>query len=473
MWTQRDQIQAYQFLRRRLVSALVTADADHPTSPSRRLILGTIIGVAGAVLIAAAFGVVGLLNPSGSANWQQGGQVILEQETGARYVLGQDGLLHPVLNYASARLLAGGSGDQTVTVSAKTLGSASRGAMLGISGAPDSLPAARSLSDSVFASCSRTPPDLPAAAAPVSTVVLGSAVPGGHALASGQALLVSPPGGTEFLITDGHRFRLTDRASVAALGYEGMTAAPVSDSWLGTVPAGRDLGLIAVPDAGAPGPRIGNTQTLVGQVLGDGTFYLARSDGVAPISETEARLVLGDSANAGAYPSGRPAVVQMSFAALDAAPRSATAGTASYPRALPTVTASGSGLVLCAVGDGTDNATITTSNLLPLPQGAKVMQVGQRTDSRVAGEVYVPPGTGTLVRERVGAGTTTRTTYLVTDAGMKYPVPSAEAISSLGYGGVTPGQVAGTLLALLPTGPSLDPVAARQVVQPGQQGGAR
>jgi type VII secretion protein EccB len=476
VWTQRDQIQAYQFLRRRLVSALVTADANHPTSPSRRLILGTILGVAGAVLITAAFGVIGLLNPSGSADWRQGGQVILEQETGARYVFGQDGLLHPVLNYASARLLAGGAGDQTVTVSSKTLSGASRGAMLGIPGAPDSLPAAGSLTDSVFASCSRTPPDLPANAAPLSTVVLASAVPGGHPLALGQALLVAPPGGADFLITGGHRFRLTDRAAVAALGYEGLATVRVSDSWLSTVPAGRDLGLVDVPDAGAPGPTVGGTRTTVGQVLGDGTFYVVRGDGVQPVSETEARLVLGDAANAPAYPNGRPAVVRMSFAALDGAPRSRSAGPAStsptdYPHALPTIVSPGGNAVLCAVGDGIDQAAVIVSGALPLPRGAQVMQVDQRTDDRVADQVYVPPGTGTLVRERVGDGVGTATTYLITDAGMKYPVPHADAVAALGYGGVTPRQVAGTLLALLPTGPSLDPVAARQVVRSG--GGAR
>ena len=32
MWTERDQIQAYQFLRRRLVSALTVADANHPVA---------------------------------------------------------------------------------------------------------------------------------------------------------------------------------------------------------------------------------------------------------------------------------------------------------------------------------------------------------------------------------------------------------------------------------------------------------
>jgi type VII secretion protein EccB len=474
VWTQRDQIQAYQFLRRRLISALVTADANHPISPSRRLVLGTILGVAAAVLTAAAFGVIGLLDPSGAADWQQGGQVIVEQETGARYVLGQDGLLHPVVNYASARLLAGGNADQTVTVSSSSLGSASRGAMLGIPGAPDSLPASGSLSDNTFASCTRTPPDLPAAAEPVSTVILGDVAPTGRPLPAGQALFVTPPSGGEFLVTSGHRFRLTSQAAIAALGYEDVPATPVSDSWLDTVPAGRDLALLAVSDAGAPGPTIGGTPTQVGQVLGDGSYYLVQADGVAPIGATEARLVLGDSADVAAYPNGRPSVVQLSVAALAAAPRSpvaAQSGTADYPRALPTVATVSPNAVLCAVGDGTDDAEIIAAGGLPLPQGAKVMRVGQRTDDRVADEVYVPPGSGTLVRERVGTGGGTGAMYLITDAGTKYPVPSQDAAAALGYAGVTPKQVAGTLLALLPTGPSLDPVAARQVVVSG--GGGR
>lgn len=476
VWTQRDQIQAYQFLRRRLVSALVTADANHPTSPSRRLVLGTIIGVAGTVLIAAAFGVIGLLNPSGSADWRQGGQVILEQETGARYVLGQDGLLHPVLNYTSARLLAGGNGDRTVTVSSTTLRSASRGAMLGIPGAPDSLPAAGSLTDSVFASCSRTQQDLPANAPALSTVILGATAPEGRPLGPGRALLVAPPGGAEFVVTAGHRFRLVDRAATAALGYESVAPVPVSTTWLDTVPAGRDLGLVAVPAAGAPGPVIGGTRTLVGQVLSGGGFYLVRPDGVEPVSETEARLALGDPANAGAYPDGRPAVVQVSFAALDAAARSATGSTladagADYPHTVPAVADPGTDTVLCAVGDGTDSASIITADALPLPAGAKAMRVDARTDGRVADEVYVPPGSGALVRERLGAGGPAGTTYLITDAGMKYPVPDSTAVAALGYGGATARQVSGTLLALLPTGPSLDPVAARQVVQ--TDGGAR
>jgi type VII secretion protein EccB len=481
VWTQRDQIQAYQFLRRRLVSALVTADANHPSSPSRRLVLGTVVGVAAAVLTAAVFGVIGLLDPTGAADWQQGGQVIVEKETGARYVLGQDGLLHPVLNYASARLLAGGNANTTVTVSASQLSSASRGAMLGIPGAPDSLPASASLADTGFATCTRTPPDLPAATEPTSTVVVGASGDAGAPLAPGHGLLVSLPSGGLYLVTAGHRFRLVDQAAAAALGYEGDPTVPVSDNWLDTVPAGRDLGLIAVPDSGADGPSVGGRSTRVGQVLGDGEFYLVHADGLAPISRTEADLVLDDAANAAAYPDEQPTVVRVPVSAVDGAPRSASAGVgandastdgaAGYPRTPPVVTATDPNVVLCAFGDGQDNAEITVRRALPLPPGGKVMPVGARTDDRVANEVYVPPGSGALVREQVGDGDGIGTMYLVTDAGQKYPVPTTDALAALGYAGTSPHQVSGTLLALLPTGPTLDPTAARESVV--STGGAR
>src|SRR6266540_2016753 len=117
MWTQRDQLSAYQFLRRRSVSALQTGDANHPVSPSRRVVLTGALGAAAALLIAAGFGVYGALRPGASDSWREPGRVVIEKETGASYVLGSDGLLHPVSNYASARLLAGGDGTATATVS--------------------------------------------------------------------------------------------------------------------------------------------------------------------------------------------------------------------------------------------------------------------------------------------------------------------------------------------------------------------
>jgi hypothetical protein len=58
------------------------------------------------------------------------------------------------------------------------------------------------------------------------------------------------------------------------------------------------------------------------------------------------------------------------------------------------------------------------------------------------------------------------TRYLVTDLGTKFPVPSDEVASALGYGGMRPLPVPTTLLSLLPTGPVLDPARARTEWRP-------
>ena len=138
MWTERDQIQAYQFLRRRLVSALVTSDPNHPTSPHRRLVMGTVLGTVATMLTAAGFGISGMMAPSPPPDWQHTGLVILDSDGGGRYVLDNTGVLHPVTNLASARLLA--NGVKTVSVTTKLLGGTPRGATLGIANAPDMLP---------------------------------------------------------------------------------------------------------------------------------------------------------------------------------------------------------------------------------------------------------------------------------------------------------------------------------------------
>jgi type VII secretion protein EccB len=468
VWTQRDQIQAYQFLRRRLVSALIAADANHPTSPSRRLILGTILGVAAAVLTAAVFGVLGLVSPNSSANWKQGGQVIVEQDTGARYILGKDGRLYPVLNYASARLLAAGNGTATATVSADALASVSRGPMLGIPGAPDSLPAGTAMADRLFTACSRTSPNQPAGAEPTSTLILGSSNDVGQQLGTGEGLLVSTDDGQVFLVADGFRFRVPNSGTLAALHYDTISQLPVARNWLGAVPTGPDLGLVDVADSGSPGPNVGGHTTLVGEVLTDGEYYVVRADGLEPVSQTEAYLITGDQRNAAAYPNNQPTPIPTSVAAISATPRSRQTGTTGLPAQLPRIAALGANPALCATGDGTTSSVLTVGADLPLPSGAKPISTAGA--GQQANQVYVPPSSGVLVREQTGLTTDTGATFLVTDTGRKYPVPTAAAIASLGYGSLTPTNVAEPLLALLPTGPALDPNKAGIPVNEGGTG---
>jgi type VII secretion protein EccB len=301
MWTQRDQIQAYQFLRRRLVSAVVAADANHPVSPSRRLVLGTVLGVAATLVITACFGIVGILKPNAGGDWSKPGQVLIEKETGTRYVLAADGALHSVLNFASARLLAGGDGNKTTTVSAKRLASVSRGAPLGIPGAPDSLPSAGRLVAGPATVCSRLAPDQPAAARP-ETIFRWGAPSAGRELAATQGLLVTD-GSDLHVIASGYRFRVSGNGPAAGLRLEGRPVTRVSPAWLSAVPTGVDLSLLKISGAGTGGLPLGGRTVPVGTVVqtaaagGPGDFYLVLAAGIAPISPVQAALVTANPAN--------------------------------------------------------------------------------------------------------------------------------------------------------------------------------
>ena len=70
-----------------------------------------------AILAVAAAGVYGLVRPGGDTSWRSGQSLILEKDTGTRYVY-THGVLHPVLNYASARLILGQATLSIVSVSA-------------------------------------------------------------------------------------------------------------------------------------------------------------------------------------------------------------------------------------------------------------------------------------------------------------------------------------------------------------------
>jgi type VII secretion protein EccB len=454
VWTQRDQIQAYQFLRRRLVSALVWADANHPVSPSKRLVLGTALGLAAALLVAAVFGIVGLLTPSRAEEWRQGGQVIVEKETGARLILGEDGALHPVLTYASARLLAGGDGTKTVTVPAKTLRDVPRGAAVGIPGSPDSLPQNDRLLPGPWTRCTWLPPDRPSGDDPVSTVLLGQS-PSGQEVVAGQGILVDLRSGERFLITGGQRHRLIDDAAVVALGYAAAEPVTVAPVWLNTVPAGRDFRVIEVPGSGAAGPAVGGASTRIGQVLESeaGEFYLVRTDGLAVITETEAALVLGGPSGL-AYPDGNPRPVPVS--GIAAAPRS-PARADGYPKQLPKPVAVSRTSTLCTTGD-----RLAVSTALPLRGDVRPHLVPPAAGT--AAEVYVPGGAGAIVAEEPAPGASSGTTYLITDTGVKYPVAGEDAVKALGYGRANRQGVPAPVLALFPTGPALDPGQARRVV---------
>ena len=109
-------------------------------APFRRSNLGVIVGTALAVLLSGGAVVYGLISPAASSAWRNPGAVIVEKETGTRYLyLG--GELRPTANYASA-LLAAGQKPSVQYVGRDTLHGIAVGATIGIPGAPEELPSA-------------------------------------------------------------------------------------------------------------------------------------------------------------------------------------------------------------------------------------------------------------------------------------------------------------------------------------------
>lgn len=75
---------------------------------------------------------------------------------------------------------------------------------------------------------------------------------------------------------------------------------------------------------------------------------------------------------------------------------------------------------------------------------------------RNASLVRVAPDGGALVRPQAAPGVSGNSLFLVTDAGVKFPVPSASTLLALGYRAGRAAGMPAALLGLLPTGPALD-----------------
>ncbi|MFD3654583.1 type VII secretion protein EccB [Streptomyces sp. NPDC058620] len=492
MQSKRDQVQAHSFMMGRLSSGLLTADPDAPESPLGRTTRGVVFGVLVTVLIGAGATVFGLLRPGGNDGWRDGEHLVVNRDTGARYLwTGTDGVLHPVRNYASARLI-GGSDLATVDVATASLRDVPVGAPAGIPGAPDTVPGPGQLDDGPWHMCV-TGPD--GALPSTSGVVAGTRAdkPGATTLVAGAPLdsrgvggdrgvLVRGPDETEYLVWRGSRLPL-DRASDArnALGYGAEQPMPVSAAFLDALAPGPALKPPAVPGRGAKGPVLGGEAGRIGQLFkvsvpgGGSTYHLLQKGGLVPLTELGAALVLGDPATQkDAYQGASPEVRAVGVDALRAhrAKDSSPAGSAELPDTPPVPQSAPRGTALCAQVDGDNGGTRIKSVLVPLSRLAPaVVSEGTaqpltpacvRTDVTV-----VRPGRGALVRALHASGAAhAGTTYLIAENGVKYRVSAKDSLAALGYGAGDIGSVPAPLLSALPTGADLDPAAASGAAEP-------
>jgi type VII secretion protein EccB len=469
--SKRDQLQAYQFMVQRATSALVTRETDPEQPPFRRPVSAAFAGVALAILALAGFGVYGLVVPGGNNAWRKDNTVIVEKETGTRYVY-LDGRLHPVTNYASALLLIG-ENSTTERVSRDSLVDVPRGPRLGIPDAPDSLPGTDRLLTGSWSLCSTPASDVAGSRIDESVLLAGMPPAGGTALGDSALLVELVPTGERYLIWRGYRHRIEDYGAVGTgLALTAEPWARVGQAWLDMLPDGAPIGPIPVPELGAestaipgaPGIRVG-TLLVVETASGGGTqYYLAERTALRPITALQYDIQRAHEPvlAAGREPSAIPLSPALAARAVRLDPAVVTADAA--PPARPAIaTVRDREATVCATFDPATTAPRLTVN--PALPPADPMSATARRTARgmpLADRVAIPPGWAALVEAMPSADAPAGTLTVVTDMGRRYPVANPEVLKMLGYGGARPIRLPGSLLARLPEGPGLDPLAAQR-----------
>ncbi|WNI21445.1 type VII secretion protein EccB [Streptomyces sp. ITFR-16] len=465
MRSKRDQVQAHTFMMGRLTSGMLLADPDAPESPLGRTTRGALIGIIVGILIAAGAFVYGLLRPGGNDSWRGGDSLIVNKDTGARYLY-SDGRLRPVRNYASA-LLIGGAGLKTTTVGTNSLKGTPVGAPVGIAGAPDGVPDPGDLERSAWEVCST-------GGGEETTLVPGAPVEN-LPIGAGSALVVQGPDNRTYLMWQGSRLELDEKSGAAeSLGYGAVAPRPVSAAFLDTLVSGPKLATPKVTGRGAKGPVLAGRKTRVGQVVrvtaGSGSQdYVVQKDGLHAVTATQSALLLGDpDTRRKAYADASPAAVAIGVSDLRAHQAPGTAGSdpsvTGLPDSPPSALRLPTGQAACTRIDPDGGAVRVTSVRI----AETVLSPYAAADSTAlipacvtVDHVVTRPGRGTLVRVLGAAGATVgNTTFLVGDDGVKYRVADAEALAALGYSDGDAVKVPSTLLSLLPTGPDLNTKAA-------------
>ncbi|MEV6812279.1 type VII secretion protein EccB [Micromonospora sp. NPDC051296] len=474
MPSRRDQVQSYQFFVQRMTSALVAREPDPEAAPFRRLGGAGFASVMVAVLCLAAVGVYGLLRPGGATKWKEGGAVILEKETGTRYLY-REGRLHPVLNYASA-LLAMESAAPTVSVSRNSLVGTPRGPRIGIPFAPDALPASNRILDGPWTLC--TQPARDAAGGIVATTVLtvGRAPNGGREPGDAALLVRDRKTSRLHLVWRDHRYEIRNEKIV----LEGLTmsAEPVVEvggAWLNALPAGEPIAPRRVTDRGAlstalPDARVGQVFVVESQ-NGSRQYYLAERTRLVPITPVQADVLMADGETQAAYPDGtKPLPIELAAGAAAAAPKAGAPAQGRHraPEQRPEIArlAGDQPAVCAAYQPGQDEPTVLLdAQVSPVREPVRT---GEQTGDGIplADRVVIEPGYGVLVTAVSSPEQEGGTLNLVTDVGYRYPLASEGVPAMLGYAGVQPVRLPASLVVRLPAGPALDPATAKLALDP-------
>ena len=461
--TTRAQVSGYRFGLARAEHALVRRDVRMIHDPMRAQTRSVAAGVIVAVLLLAAAGVYGLIRPAPSI-----GDARIVSDPGGGLYVDVEGVLHPVLNLASARLVVGGP-EPVRGVGARALSERPRGATLGIPGAPASLPGPAHDGASTWTVC-----DGSDGTALLAGPTTGSAAPGEAGVlvshGSGVWLLYSEIDG-EFRAPVRARVDTTRIEVIRALGLEGRRPRPVSAALLGTFGERPALAVPVIDRRGERGPLGLPVGTVVRttSVAGVAGYRVILPDGVQTIPATTAEMLRAVDGGNGST------VHEVSPADLARVSAVTTLDVAHHPASAPAIAA---GEVLCRTwsrdrGERRARETMFVGDRLPLPPQARPVPLGSRDGVGPALDaVFVAAGTleHLAVTGSAADSPLAGQQFVVTDGGVRHRIVGADAAAALGLGDDPP-RAPWSVIGLLPTGPELSRagalVARDAVAEPG------
>lgn len=491
----RGEAAVHQDTRRRVLAVFATQGRSIEAPAGRRTRHLT-VGVVAAVLLLVGGAVSARLNPSSSSGGWSDGDIVIGRSSAGRLV-SVAGVLHPLLNTASGRLLfPPSSRSRVVVVDDSAIAVARRGPALGIRGAPDVLPAPSALVQTGWLACldgSRISTHITAA---------GGSAPAAMSAAE-RAAVVAVSGHPDelYLVSSDHRYRIPAASFPAVKQYLDQTRSPrpAPSGWVELFPLGTGLtfgsfrfGPMAA--VGQPLPdalRPLSTVAMVGQLVtnadrADAPLVVV-ADGTVPLTAFAAAVYRATA------PSDLGTPVVLTDADLARLPPSPTVGftPADWPESLPP---SGPGVgAVCAelaAAEGRSPTTHLRFEPVPFspdspdppdapdapdapspgpptsagPPSATAAGVAPRSlesgSTRTA--PALAPGSGAVVTVLTGPRDDP-TVYLVDPSGSAFPVgdPAADTLARLGYSGVVAPVVPAAWVALCPAGPELDAAATQ------------
>jgi type VII secretion protein EccB len=470
MASRKDQLHSYQFLLQRVVSALIMRETDPAQAPLRRGVGAVFVGVMIAVIVAAGYGVYGLLTKVGTGKWKVDHAVVIERETGAAFVYsaGSPPTLTPVLNYTSALLLSGQAPPTVFRVARRATTGIRRDIPRGIPGAPGGLPDPKQVTGTPWSLCTVPGSDL-AGNPTVSTQLAVGHVPGGGRALGDDALLVSDSRAqATYLIWHSHRYHLLspDLVVPSLFGAQPQPV-PVGTAWINGVPAGRDIGLISVPGQGLPSAAVSGHR--IGDLLfdrvgtGDDQYYVVLSDGLAAVSVLQKDILVAQSSATPAEAS----TGQVNQAAKSTRRMYGDAADSQPPYRVPRLAATGpADRAVCAESADARSAPQVVIDADPHLGAGTVTGSQTPTGTTLADLVAVPAGRVAVVEAMASPNAVSGPISIVTDVGVRFPVPSIEVLNTLGYPASAAVPMPASLVNRIPVGPTLTPTAAAQAAAP-------